>query len=100
METSKLYVGNLSYSVTEEQMKELFSKYGTVESSSIITDRNTGKGKGFGFVEMSSPDEAEKAEAALNGFELDGRAMKVNEAKPKIPRKKGDYQNKGPRQKY
>lgn len=78
----KLYVGNLSYETTEEELKELFSKYGTVESASIITDKRSGYSKGFGFVEMSTPEEAKKAMDALNGTEIGGRTIKIDEAKP------------------
>ena len=80
--SSKLYVGNLSYSTTENGLKDLFAQAGTVNSASIITDRRTGRSKGFGFVEMSSPEEAQKAIETLNGKELDGRNIRVDEAKP------------------
>lgn len=80
--SSKLYVGNLSYSTTENGLKDLFAQAGTVNSASIITDRRTGRSKGFGFVEMSSPEEAQKAIDTLNGKELDGRNIRVDEAKP------------------
>jgi RNA recognition motif-containing protein len=79
----KLYVGNLPYSATEDTLREAFSKSGTVDSVSVITDRDTGQSKGFGFVEMSSDAEAQAATQALNGAMLDGRQIKVNEAKPK-----------------
>ncbi len=79
----KLYVGNLSYDTTEESLKETFEEAGTVESCDIITDRRTGKSKGFGFVEMSSEEEAEKALDMFNDTEIDGRSVKVDEAKPK-----------------
>jgi len=79
---SKLYVGNLSYSTTENGLKDLFTQAGTVKSTSIITDRRTGRSKGFGFVEMSSPEEAQKAIETLNGKELDGRNIRVDEARP------------------
>ncbi|MBK9121360.1 MAG: RNA-binding protein [Phycisphaerales bacterium] len=82
----KLYVGNLSYNVTGSDLEELFSAHGTVESAQIITDRETGRSKGFGFVEMSSPSEAEAAISALNGQQHDGRTLTVNEAKPKESR--------------
>jgi RNA recognition motif-containing protein len=78
----KLYVGNLPYSVTEQALQSAFSKHGTVESVKLITDRDTGQSKGFGFVEMSSDAEASAAISGLNGADLEGRAMKVNEAKP------------------
>lgn len=79
----KLYVGNLSYSVTDSDLQELFSAHGTVQSAQVITDRESGRSKGFGFVEMSSPEEAQAAISALNGQQHDGRALTVNEAKPK-----------------
>jgi len=79
----KLYVGNLNYDTTEESLKEAFEEVGTVESCDIITDRRSGKSKGFGFVEMSSEEEAEKAIEVFNDSEIDGRSVKVDEAKPK-----------------
>ena len=82
----KLYVGNLPYSVTEQTLQETFSQSGTVESANVITDRDTGRSKGFGFVEMSSDGEAQKAIQSLNGTDLEGRAIVVNEARPKAPR--------------
>lgn len=78
----KLYVGSLSYETTEDSLKELFSKAGTVSSVSIIMDKFSGKSKGFGFVEMSSEKEAKKAIEMFNGKELDGRNIVVDEAKP------------------
>ena len=80
---NKLYVGNLGYSATDADLQQLFGAYGTVQSAQVINDRDTGRSKGFGFVEMNSSAEAEAAIAALNGKEHDGRALKVNEAKPK-----------------
>lgn len=77
----KLYVGNLSYATTDATLNELFSPFGQVESARVITDRDSGTSKGFGFVEMSNSD-ASKAMGALNGREIDGRAIRVNEAKP------------------
>jgi RNA recognition motif-containing protein len=77
----KLYVGNLAYSVNDSTLKELFSAFGNVESARVISDRDSGQSKGFGFVEMADAD-AQKAMGALNGKEQDGRALKVNEAKP------------------
>ncbi len=85
----KLYVGNLSYSATESSINDLFSQIGTVDSVRLITDRDSGRSKGFGFVEMSTDEEAEKAIAELNGKELDGRALTVNEARPQEPRSGG-----------
>ncbi len=83
METTKLYVGNLSYSVTDSNLSEMFSEHGTVKSAKVIMDRETGRSKGFAFVEMSDQSECQKAIDALNGKDLEGRALKVNEAKPK-----------------
>jgi len=80
---SKLYVGNLSFQSTEEDLRDLFKKHGTVESVAIITDRETGRPRGFGFVEMSSPAEAQAAIRALDGTSFDGRPIKVNEAQEK-----------------
>jgi cold-inducible RNA-binding protein len=81
----KLYVGNLPYSATDESVRAAFSASGTVDSVNLITDRDTGQSKGFGFVEMSSDSEAQAAIQALNGTTLDGRQIKVSEAKPKAP---------------
>ncbi len=83
---NKLYVGNLSYNTNDSSLAELFSSCGTVESARVITDRDTGRSKGFGFVEMSSDKEASDAIAKFNGQEIDGRAVTVNEAKPMAPR--------------
>jgi RNA recognition motif-containing protein len=82
----KLYVGNLPYSATEDALAEKFGQCGTVESAKIITDRDTGRSKGFGFVEMSADDEAQAAITKFNDTEFDGRRMTVNEAKPMAPR--------------
>lgn len=79
----KLYVGNLAYSVGEQDLQQAFSACGEVDSVSLITDRDTGRSKGFGFVEMSSNAEAQKAIQELNGTSLDNREIKVNEAKPR-----------------
>ena len=88
----KLYVGNLPYSVTQETLEETFSQCGTVDSVNVITDRDTGQSKGFGFIEMSNDSEAQKAIQELNGTSIDGREIKVNEAKPKAPRRdRGGY---------
>ncbi|OGZ37881.1 MAG: hypothetical protein A3F21_01660 [Candidatus Portnoybacteria bacterium RIFCSPLOWO2_01_FULL_38_39] len=78
----KLYVGSLSYNTSEDTLKDAFSKAGTVESAAVITDKMTGRSKGFGFVEMSSDEEAQKAIEMWNGKELDGRNIVVNEARP------------------
>ena len=83
MNTKKLYVGGLPYSVSESDLNQLFSPHGTVESANVITDRDTGRSKGFGFVEMSAQSEAEAAMEALNGTDLEGRNITVNEAKPR-----------------
>ena len=85
----KLYVGGLSYDTNEGALKELFAQAGTVESATIIMDRMSGRSKGFGFVEMSSEEEAQKAIEMLNGKELDGRSITVNEARPQAPRSPG-----------
>jgi RNA recognition motif-containing protein len=77
----KLYVGNLAFGVNDQDLRELFGQAGVCESSAVIMDRDTGKSRGFGFVEMGSDDEAQKAMAQFNGQELKGRAIKVNEAK-------------------
>ena len=82
----KLYVGNLSYDVTSSDLEQLLSAHGTVQSAEVISDRMTGRSKGFGFVEMGSDDEAQAAIAALNGQEHGGRALTVNEAKPREDR--------------
>ena len=79
----KLYVGNLSYSVTDSDLLKMFEPHGTVESAQVIMDRDTGRSKGFGFVEMKSDQEAQAAIAALNGQDSGGRALTVNEARPK-----------------
>src|SRR6202522_1183233 len=91
----KLYVGNLSYDVDSSTLGEMFAAHGTVESSQIITDRDTGKSKGFGFVEMSSDKEAQDAIAAMNGQDHGGRALTVNEAKPKENRSGGGGGGRG-----
>ena len=82
----KLYVGGLAYSVSEQQLTDLFSPHGTVESAKVIMDKFSGQSKGFGFVEMGTDDEAQKAITALNGTEQDGRTITVNEARPQEPR--------------
>jgi RNA recognition motif-containing protein len=86
---TKLYVGGLPYSTTEQQLSELFSQQGSVTSAKVITDKFTGQSRGFGFVEMSTEEEAQKAISALNGTQLDGRTMTVNEAKPQEKRTGG-----------
>ncbi|MBI5621316.1 RNA-binding protein [Candidatus Falkowbacteria bacterium] len=84
--STKLYVGNLSYSTTDESLAAAFSGAGTVTSATVIKDRDSGRSKGFGFVEMSSDDEAAKAVEMFNGQEIDGRAVKVSEARPREER--------------
>src|SRR3954469_23516310 len=86
---SKLYVGNLSYNTTGSDLEQLFGQHGSVTSAEVISDRDTGRSKGFGFVQMSSDAEAQAAIAALNGQEHDGRALTVNEAKPREDRPRG-----------
>ena len=83
---AKLYVGNLPYSVTEERLQQHFGQHGSVVSARIVTDKFTGRSKGFGFVEMSSDAEAERAINAINGTEFDGRNVVVSEARPQAPR--------------
>ncbi len=83
MNSNKLYVGGLPYATTETDLEGLFAEHGTVESARVITDRMTGRSKGFGFVEMGSQDEAEAAIEKLNNSELEGRTLVVNEAKPR-----------------
>ena len=86
----KLYVGGLPYSVTEDKLQEIFSAHGTVESARVITDRFTGRSRGFGFVEMSNEEEAQTAIDSLNESDLDGRSLTVNEARPQENRGGGD----------
>ena len=86
--SKKMFVGNLSFQTTESDVRSAFEQYGAVESVAIITDRDTGRSKGFGFVEMSEED-ANKAIAGLSGAQLDGRALTVNEAKPMVKRDSG-----------
>jgi RNA recognition motif-containing protein len=84
--STKLYVGNLSFNTSTQDLEEMFGESGTVISSNIIEDRETGRSRGFGFIEMSSNEEAQSAISALNGKEVDGRALTVNEAKPREER--------------
>ena len=86
---TKLYVGNLSFNTTNQDLNDLFGQIGTVESANVVEDRDTGRSRGFGFVEMSSQEEADNAIAQLNGKEVDGRELKVNEAKPQENRSGG-----------
>jgi RNA recognition motif-containing protein len=95
---AKIYVGGLPYAATESQLQTLFAPHGTVESARIITDKFTGQSRGFGFVEMSTGQEAQRAIAALHETQLDGRTLTVNEAKPQEPRvTSGRSSNRGPR---
>jgi len=82
----RLYVGNLPFSATEQDLEQLFGKSGSVDSVNIVTDRDTGRSRGFGFVEMESQESADSAIRSLNGYELSGRALTVNEARPKESR--------------
>jgi len=84
-----IFVGNLSFTATEDGVRSMFEAYGTVDRVSIVTDRDTGQPKGFGFVEMTNDAEAEKAISELNGTELNGRALTINEARPKTERTGG-----------
>ena len=88
---NKVYVGNMNYATTEQSLHDLFSQYGQVQSCRMVNDRDTGRFKGFAFVEMSTDEEAQAAIAAVNGLELDGRALRVNEAFERKP----SYQRQG-----
>jgi RNA recognition motif-containing protein len=92
---SKIYVGGLPYAATEQQLSDLFAQHGTVESARVITDKFTGQSRGFGFVEMTASEDAQKAIAALNGTQMDGRTLTVNEAKPMEPRSGGGGGGRG-----
>ena len=85
----KLFVGNLPFSATDDTLRQLFSESGTVESAQVIVDKFSGRSKGFGFVEMSTDDEAAQAVSKFNGYDLEGRALTVNEARPMVPREGG-----------
>lgn len=85
----KLYVGNLPFTITDDQLRDHFAQAGTVESAQVIMDRFSGRSKGFGFVEMSTDDEAAQAISRLNGQDFNGRALTVSEARPKEPREGG-----------
>jgi len=84
-----IYVGNLPYDVSDSDLQQLFEKYGSVTSARVVMDRATGRAKGFGFVEMNDRAEAEKAIAGANGYDMGGRALRVNESQPKPPRSEG-----------
>ncbi len=97
----RLYVGNLSFSVTSENLKELFSEFGSVKAAQVLVDRETGRSRGFGFVEMVNDDEAETAIARLDGTEHQNRRLNVNEAQPRIPGGGGqNFGGGGPRGGY
>jgi RNA recognition motif-containing protein len=93
----KLYVGNLPYAVTDDSLKAVFEQAGTVESAKVVMDRETGRCKGFGFVEMSTDQEAEEAINKLNNADFEGRPMRVSEAKPQEPRSGGGGGSRGGR---
>jgi cold-inducible RNA-binding protein len=93
--SSKLYVGNLSFNTSTQELEQMFAEFGTVESTNIIEDRDTGRSRGFAFVEMSSKEEAQNAISALNGKEIDGRELKVNEAVDRDNRGGGGGANRG-----
>jgi cold-inducible RNA-binding protein len=93
----KLYVGNLSFQTSNTELEELFATIGTVESATVVDDRETGRSRGFGFVEMSSQEEGERAIAELDGKDFGGRTLKVNEAKPREDRSRGAYGGGGGR---
>ena len=87
----KIYVGNLSFNVETDQLRDVFAQYGTVDTANVISDRYTGRSKGFGFIEMSTESEAQTAISSLDGSDLGGRSMKVSLAKPQEPREdRGD----------
>ncbi len=90
-----IYVGNLSYRTSDVELREAFAEHGEVNSATVITDRDTGRSRGFGFVEMASKEEGEAAIAALNGVELDGRSLRVNEARPREERPRGRREYRG-----
>ena len=92
-----IFVGNLNFDASEEAVRSLFAQYGTVNSARIMTDRETGRSRGFAFVEMANEAEADQAIAALNGYQMDGRALNVNEARPKPDRGFGGGPGGGPR---
>lgn len=96
----KIYVGNLSFNVDSNQLSTVFADFGTVDSANVITDRDTGRSKGFAFIEMSQESEAMSAINKLNGIELDGRAMNISEAKPQAPRDGGGSRFGGNRRSY
>lgn len=98
MSNSRLYVGNLSFNTTENQIQELFAQAGTVTSADLVQDKFTGKSRGFAFVEMGSPEEANKAIELFHGKEFDGRTLTVNIARPREERPRGDFGGGGRRE--
>jgi RNA recognition motif-containing protein len=92
-----IFVGNLDFNTSEEELRQLFESYGQVDRVSIMTDRDTGRSRGFGFVEMANAEDGEKAIAALNGSQLGGRKLNVNEARPKAERSSGGGRERGGR---
>lgn len=98
--STKLYVGNLAFQTTSQELQELFAQAGTVESASVVEDRDTGRSRGFGFVEMSTKEESTAAIGQFNGKEVNGRALKVNEAKPRENRSVGGRGFAGNRRGY
>jgi cold-inducible RNA-binding protein len=95
--SKNLYVGNLSYHTSEDTLRDLFSEFGEIESVRLITDRDTGRSKGFAFVEMSTDEAAEQAIQALNGKMVDDREIRVDEAKPQAPRERRPMERRRPR---
>lgn len=93
----KLFVGGLPFSTTQEELEAAFAEFGTVESAVVITDHETGRSKGFGFVEMATPEEGQAAVNGLNGKEIGGRTVTVNEARPKTDRPAGNFRDSSPR---
>ena len=92
-----IFVGNLSFNTSEDELRQIFETYGQVERVSILTDRETGRSRGFGFVEMTNPEEGEKAITGLNGSQFGGRTINVNEARPKADRPSGGRGERGRR---
>jgi cold-inducible RNA-binding protein len=98
--SSNLYIGNLSFDVRDEELRELFSAHGTVASAKVITDRETGRSRGFGFVEMAQAEDAQKAIASLDGYDFKGRNLKVNPAQPRENRTGGGSGGGGGRDRW
>ena len=96
--SAKLFVGNLSFNVTENDLQDAFAAHGTVVEANLMMDRSTGRPRGFGFITMGTPEEAQKAMDALNGSTLDGRALTVNEAKPREEGRSGGHHSSGRRE--